>query len=706
MPPDHRKFSQSLLRKTTLLYFLLGFSWIIASAVLNQDVNTPALFPPGLIKDVSFFAFTCLLFFLLGKWFISRIGKLASENSRQDKELAYLNKKLEITLAEYQLLFENHPLPMWIYDIDSLKFLSVNNAAVQSYGYSEQEFLEMTCDQIRPAEDLKSFYSNVAASSDMLFSSSGQWRHLMKNGEIIDVEINSHSVIFKGKKCRLVFAKNVTQRLDAQRRLVQSEATLKSILDSSIQCIYLLDRDCKLITFNKNAEEFIEYLHDDKLVIGVDFTKYIGEDYQETFRQNVQRALEGETLKVERKSKLPQLKEIWFEFIFSPVKDEFGAFSGVNFSSRDITNRMRREEDLKNSRSNLFALIENTDDYIWSVDKEGVLIAFNKNFRMMYRELYKKEVFIGMRTMDTPDQLEKQFWMEILSHGKSGKRVKKEYDLKVGRASRNYEISFNPIIDTGGYTGGISIYCRDITLNKKVVKDLLYKNQELDTFVYKVSHDLIGPISSMKGLCNIARLELQDEKAHFYFNMVMERVNRLHNIVLTLIQLTKIKEGERNLSIIDFKKIVEDSLQLFENYPRFAEIDFKISVNLKGGFESDSGLIKTVVQNLVENAIKYQDELKKPFVHIHISDEGANGITLQVKDNGVGIDEANKDKIFNMFYRADLRSNGSGLGLYIVKNAVEKLEGTIEVQSIPKKGSSFSIFLPRPVPLSLPVEAL
>ena len=117
----------------------------------------------------------------------------------------------------YRLLFDDNPQPMWVYEQSTLRFLAVNDAAVHRYGYSRQEFLASTIRDIRPPEDVKS--AVTSARSELVYEQSGPWRHLKKDGTLIDVEINSHAVDFEGRRARFVMAEDVTSRLASEAQL-------------------------------------------------------------------------------------------------------------------------------------------------------------------------------------------------------------------------------------------------------------------------------------------------------------------------------------------------------------------------------------------------------------------------------------------------------------------------------------------------------
>lgn len=221
------------------------------------------------------------------------------------------------------------------------------------------------------------------------------------------------------------------------------------------------------------------------------------------------------------------------------------------------------------------------------------------------------------------------------------------------------------------------------------------KNAELDTFVYRVSHDLRGPISSLLGLYNVVGMDVEDKKALGYFDIYHQQITRLNNIIIDLIELTKVRDWEIKSVEIDFDQMVGDCIRSFNFMPNFEKIRFDIAIQNNMKIQSDRSLMNTVIQNLVENSIKYSKKDGNPVVGISIRRlESDNTLRIKVQDNGIGIDEQDQERIFEMFYRANDDVQGSGLGMYILKNAVEKLEGEVKLESQLGKGSTFEIKIP------------
>ncbi len=217
------------------------------------------------------------------------------------------------------------------------------------------------------------------------------------------------------------------------------------------------------------------------------------------------------------------------------------------------------------------------------------------------------------------------------------------------------------------------------------------KNAELDSFFYRVSHDLKGPITSLQGLHNLITLEVKDPASLQYFDMYRSQVNRMYNIVMSLIDLTQMKHIGGGKVKMDFPSLVDECIGSYNYLENFKNIQFIKEIE-EVDFQSEWVIINTILQNLIENAIKYSKP-NNPFVKISVHKK--NGfVQISVADNGLGIDESHQVKIFDMFYRASERTKGSGLGLYILKRAVERLNGTIELKSKPQEGSTFIVTLP------------
>lgn len=229
---------------------------------------------------------------------------------------------------------------------------------------------------------------------------------------------------------------------------------------------------------------------------------------------------------------------------------------------------------------------------------------------------------------------------------------------------------------------------------EKANGQLVKINAELDRFVYSLSHDISAPLKSIKGLVNLSRLENSPEQSSLYLSKIDTSINRLESFITEVLDYSRTNRKELSQEKILLSPIVSEIIDDLRYLDNFSAIEFNVNLK-KDSILSDRFLIKVILANLISNAIKYQknDAGHKPF--IRISSEEVNLETkIKIEDNGEGIAPQSKEKIFEMFYRGSSTSTGSGLGLYILKEAVEKLNGEIEMNSELGKGSTFIISIP------------
>ncbi|MDF2453555.1 MAG: response regulator receiver protein, partial [Bacteroidota bacterium] len=233
------------------------------------------------------------------------------------------------------------------------------------------------------------------------------------------------------------------------------------------------------------------------------------------------------------------------------------------------------------------------------------------------------------------------------------------------------------------------------TILEKTVRqrtsELEEANERLETFVYKASHDIKGPLKSIIGLTVVGQKDVQDETAKNYFDHILKSTRKLDNLLMDLLQITKVRKTALQLEKINFNEMVAGVLSSFENFPGYDKMKISIEIKENVPFYSDKKLLNSIIQNLIENPIKYQDA-QKAVNTLDIKISVTKKMTeLVFTDNGVGISKDSQKYIFDMFFKANENANGTGLGLYIVKTTVEKLQGSILLESEPGKGSTFTV---------------
>jgi signal transduction histidine kinase len=211
-----------------------------------------------------------------------------------------------------------------------------------------------------------------------------------------------------------------------------------------------------------------------------------------------------------------------------------------------------------------------------------------------------------------------------------------------------------------------------------------------------VSHNLRAPLMSVLGLINLVQIENKktDETLHNYFGMMQHSIHKLDDTLKEILDYSRNARSELNIEPVDFKKLVEDSFERLKYMEGSELITKKITVEGSSKLCSDGYRLSVIINNLVSNAIKYRDPNKENNL-IDIQGKITDA-TLEITflDNGIGISEEFMPKIFDMFFRATEKSEGAGLGLYIVKETIEKLLGTITVESKLGNGTQFKIKIP------------
>lgn len=223
---------------------------------------------------------------------------------------------------------------------------------------------------------------------------------------------------------------------------------------------------------------------------------------------------------------------------------------------------------------------------------------------------------------------------------------------------------------------------------------LIKINNELDSFVYSVSHNLRAPLMSVLGLLNIIRHEKDREVVDDYHSKMERTIHKLDETLKEILDYSRNARQNVQTERVDFRSVIEDNKDKLRFLPDFNHLKTTIKLKEHTLFYTDSYRFSMIFNNLFSNAIKYQDMTKdQSILKIDISVSAEVGI-FQFEDNGIGIADELLGKVGSMFFRATEKSEGSGLGLYIVKEAVEKLHGKMEIKSKLGEGTIFRIEIP------------
>jgi signal transduction histidine kinase len=228
--------------------------------------------------------------------------------------------------------------------------------------------------------------------------------------------------------------------------------------------------------------------------------------------------------------------------------------------------------------------------------------------------------------------------------------------------------------------------------------ELTERNQELDQILYRASHDLRSPITSMLGILNLIKSESVSEGLVEYCFHMKQMIMQMEGVVNTLTLLGRSTQEEIKITPIDLHSLIEEEINHLSSLPNFKWIDFRKSIVSKNGIQTDEQLLRIVIRSLLANAITFR-LAGQGWIDISVVVED-DLLHLHVKDNGEGIDTSIAPKIFDMFYRGSEKSIGQGMGLFLVKKIVNRLNGEIKWESTPGI-TQFRISIPvSPSPVS------
>ena len=232
---------------------------------------------------------------------------------------------------------------------------------------------------------------------------------------------------------------------------------------------------------------------------------------------------------------------------------------------------------------------------------------------------------------------------------------------------------------------------RELVNSNRMLKKL---NEELDRFVYSTSHDLRAPLSSVTGLINLAKENENPQEVKRYLGMMESRVNTLNKFIKDITDYSRNNRLEITRERIRVHELANEIWEALKYTPEAQVITFKNEIPEDLIIQSDTRRIHVILSNLISNAIRYHD-LRKEEPYIRLQHHAVNtSHSFSVEDNGQGIAPEIQKRVFDMFYRGNESSQGSGLGLYIVKETTSKLAGSIHLNSHPRKGSTFTFTVP------------
>jgi signal transduction histidine kinase len=347
---------------------------------------------------------------------------------------------------------------------------------------------------------------------------------------------------------------------------------------------------------------------------------------------------------------------------------------------------------------------EDAGELIWlfvnfkniSFMKEAISIWKEGDFVIGQTALLGTSAYQKVMSGKLTEQEKNSLIEQVISNTVKSTKFERQFLEVLGSAARKintYLFYFN-LVMTFLMLGSTSFYAFAMIerLNQKN-EDLAVINHELDKFLYSASHDLRAPISSLKGLIQIAELEGDGEKIKGYLTMMNTVLDKQDNFIKEIIDFSRNKRTHIFTALVNLPALIQQAITNHQYMPGAESIKIEKVITVETIY-SDPLRLEIVLNNLVSNAIKYSDKSKEnKFINLKVY-KHLDQCVIEISDNGIGIDQAHLPFIFDMFFVTDHSEKGSGLGLYITKETVHKLNGSIGVESVKKHGTVFTIKIP------------
>lgn len=435
-------------------------------------------------------------------------------------------------MENYGRLFNESPAPMYIYDDRTYDFLAVNDAALHQYGYSRKEFLAMKATQIRPADEIEIFTKANFNVPDSYFDF-GMWRHSKKNGDIFYVNIYAYRTTFNGRSARSVLAVDIDQKVRAEIAITEKSAEIVDILESITDGFYALNKNWEITYFNKTAEK----------VLGRKREEVIGKNLWDSFQNSMDGKFYPEYERAMTTRVCVHFEEeyaplgVWASINVYPTKE------GIAVYFVDITEQKKIQQKILNDERSLRAIINNTTDIIWSVDRQNNIISANDAFWKRVASITgKTDCTINESDFDKDLFLKWEQYFERALKGETYKVViEEQYE---GREIFE-EVSFNPIRNTKDEIVGISCFSRDITTQYLYLKRIEKQNAKFKEIAWSQSHEVRAPLSNIMGLTALFNFEDASDPGNAAIIRLISDASQQLDGIVKKINTNALQTGER-----------------------------------------------------------------------------------------------------------------------------------------------------------------
>ncbi len=509
----------------------------------------------------------------------------------------------------------------------------------------------------------------------------------------------------------------VIERKKAEEALQVKEAELRLITGITAVMLVQCSRDLRYTFVNRAYAEMLSL--EPEQIIGKRIVDIIGAEALEAVRPYIDAVLQGHRVAHETEVPYPRIGPRFMHVIYVPDKDEQGNVRGWVGSINDITERKRAEEERRRIETLKGAILDSALDGIISIDDKGYVIEFNPAAEKIFGYTRAEAVGKPMDELIIPQRFRERHQRGLahfLATGEGpvlGKRIEMPA-LRRDGTEIPVELSINPI--HLGRGKAFTATLRDITERKKTeaaleeaqaklkahaedlekivterTHELRETIAEIESFSYSISHDMRGPLRAMQGYASVLEEELKGKigaEEWGYLGRIVAAASHLNKLVQDILSYSQVSRTKLQLSAIDLQPLLLELIHQNPNLqPPLAQIRIEGPLPIVFGHET---ALTQICANLLGNAVKFVYPGTTALVRVW-SETHEGRVRIWISDNGIGIEPKNQERIFQMFERINSAKDyeGTGIGLAIVKKAVERMGGQIGLESELGKGARF-----------------
>lgn len=506
-----------------------------------------------------------------------------------------------------------------------------------------------------------------------------------------------------GEAAILVDEQSVETRREAERRLANEKTLLRTLIDSMSDLIVFKDADGVYLGCNKAFQAVIG--KDEAQIIGCRDTDLLPPDIATLVVNNDRAVLDsGEAHVLEEAVTLPDGSGMLLEIIKTPLRSPEGETMGLVAVARDVSERRRAADALKEKEAALRAILDNFPFLIWLKDTEGRFVAVNAAFAEACGRGAPDRV-VGATDFDVwPPHLAAAYTADDRKVLFERDRKVTEEPVEIGGAMRWFETYKTAVVDCTGTLLGTAGFTRDVTERvagaealRRTSADLARSNAELEQFAYVVSHDLRQPLRSVASFLTLLERHLDgalDEDACEFLDFARSGAQRMDRLIVDLLEYSRIGRKVRPMEPVALGDVTDEAM--LNLGAALAESQAQVTVDTPlPTVTADRVELVRLLQNLIGNAIKYRAAGRPATVRVTAAEE-AESWRISVADNGIGIAPEHQERIFGIFQRLHGRDEyeGTGIGLAVCRKIAEHHRGRIWVESEPDRGSTFHVTLP------------